>query len=110
MDNPNVPVSQGDESYNQGLIAWFARNHVAANLLLVFVCVLGFYAISILKKETFPTFALDMIEIGVPYPGAGPEEVEKGILIKIEESLTAIQGIEELRAIAQEGYGRVYVS
>ena len=110
MDNPNVPVSQGDESFNQGLIAWFARNHVAANLLLVFVCVLGFYAISILKKETFPTFALDMIEIGVPYPGAGPEEVEKGILIKIEESLTAIQGIEELRAIAQEGYGRVYVS
>ena len=110
MDNPNVPVSQGDESYNQGLIAWFARNHVAANLLLVFVCVLGFYAISILKKETFPTFALDMIEIGVPYPGAGPEEVEKGILIKIEESLTAIQGIEELRAIAQEVYGRVYVS
>ena len=110
MDKTNVPVSQGDESYNQGLIAWFARNHVAANLLLVFVCVLGFYAISILKKETFPTFALDMIEIGVPYPGAGPEEVEKGILIKIEESLTAIQGIEELRAIAQEGYGRVYVS
>ena len=110
MDKPNVPVSQGDESYNQGLIAWFARNHVAANLLLVFVCVLGFYAISILKKETFPTFALDMIEIGVPYPGAGPEEVEKGILIKIEESLTAIQGIDELRAIAQEGYGRVYVS
>ena len=42
MDNPNVPVSQGDESYNQGPIAWFARNHVAANLL-VFVYVLEFY-------------------------------------------------------------------
>ena len=110
MDTPNVPASQGDESYNHGLIAWFARNHVAANLLLVFVCVLGFYAISILKKETFPTFDLGMIEVGVPYPGAGPEEVEKGILIKIEEALTAIQGIEELRAVAQEGYGRVYVS
>ena len=92
MDTPNVPASQGDESYNHGLIAWFARNHVAANLLLVFVCVLGFYAISILKKETFPTFDLGMIEVGVPYPGAGPEEVEKGILIKIEEALTAIQG------------------
>ncbi|MFL6872085.1 MAG: efflux RND transporter permease subunit [Candidatus Azotimanducaceae bacterium] len=110
MDTSNVPASQGDESYNHGLIAWFARNHVAANLLLVFVCVLGFYAISILKKETFPTFDLGMIEVGVPYPGAGPEEVEKGILIKIEEALTAIQGIEELRAVAQEGYGRVYVS
>ncbi len=110
MDTPSAPVSQSDEYYNHGLIAWFARNHVAANLLLVFVCVLGFYAISILKKETFPTFDLGMIEVGVPYPGAGPEEVEKGILIKIEEALTAIEGIEELRAVAQEGYGRVYVS
>ena len=110
MDTPNAPLSQSDEDYNHGLIAWFARNHVAANLLLVFVCVLGFYAISILKKETFPTFDLGMIEVGVPYPGAGPEEVEKGILIKIEEALTAIRGIEELRAVAQEGYGRVYVS
>ena len=63
-----------------------------------------------LKKETFPTFALDMIEIGVAYPGAGPEEVEKGILIKIEEALTSIQGIEELRAYAREGSGQVYAS
>ena len=102
--------TQQDQSFNTGLIAWFARNHVAANLLLVFICALGFYAISILKKETFPTFTLDMIEIGVPYPGAGPEEVEKGILIKIEESLTSIQGIDELRSVAREGYGSVYVA
>ena len=110
MATATVPDSQGDNSYNRGLIAWFARNHVAANLLLVFICFLGVYAISILKKETFPTFTLDMIEIGVPYPGAGPEEVEKGILIKIEESLTSIQGIDEMRSIAREGYGSVYVA
>ena len=102
--------SQENQSFDTGIIAWFARNHVAANLLLVFICALGVYAISILKKETFPNFTLDMIEIGVPYPGAGPEEVEKGILIKIEESLTSIQGIDELRSIAREGYGSVYVA
>ena len=99
-----------DQSFNKGLIAWFARNHVAANLLLVFICALGYYAISILKKETFPNVTLDMIEIGVPYPGAGPEEVEKGILVKIEESLTSIQGIDELRSVAREGYGSVHVA
>ena len=110
MDVPEVANDSQDDSHTRGLIAWFARNHVAANLLLVFICVLGFYAISVLKKETFPTFTLDMIEIGVSYPGAGPEEVEKGILIKIEEALTSIQGIDELRAVAQEGSGRVYAS
>ena len=110
MDAPEASNNSEDASYNRGLIAWFARNHVAANLLLVFICVLGFFSISVLKKETFPTFALDMIEIGVAYPGAGPEEVEKGILIKIEEALTSIQGIEELRAYAREGSGQVYAS
>ena len=53
MDTPSAPVSQSDEYYKHDLIAWFARNRVAANLLLVFVCVLGFYAISILKKKPF---------------------------------------------------------
>lgn len=110
MNAPNFAENQDDKSYNQGLIAWFARNHVAANLLLVFICALGFYAISILKKEAQPIIPLDMIEIGVSYPGAGPEEVEKGILLKIEEALTSIQGIDELRATAREGSGRVYVS
>ena len=65
MDAPEASNNSEDASYNRGLIAWFARNHVAANLLLVFICVLGFFSISVLKKETFPTFALDMIEIGV---------------------------------------------
>ncbi|MEC8807990.1 MAG: efflux RND transporter permease subunit [Pseudomonadota bacterium] len=110
MDTPEAVNTSDDNDHNRGLIAWFARNHVAANLLLVFICVLGFYAISVLKKETFPSFSLDMIEIGVSYPGAGPEEVETGILIKIEEALTSIQGIEELRAIAREGSGQVYAS
>ena len=110
MDTSEAVNTSDDNDHNRGLIAWFARNHVAANLLLVFICVLGFYAISVLKKETFPSFSLDMIEIGVSYPGAGPEEVEKGILIKIEEALTSIQGIEELRAIAREGSGQVYAS
>jgi multidrug efflux pump subunit AcrB len=110
MQSPTPSQDNSSEFNDGGIIGWFARNHVAANLLLVFICCLGFYAISVLKKETFPTFSLDMIEIGVPYPGAGPEEVEKGILIKIEESLTGIQGIEEMRSIAREGYGNVYVA
>ena len=47
-----------------------------------------------------------MIEIGVSYPGAGPEEVETGILIKIEEALTSIQGMKNLGPLLEKALGR----
>ncbi len=48
-----------------------------------------------------------MIQVSVAYPGAGPEEVEEGILLKIEESLTGVDGIKQIRSVASEGFGTV---
>ncbi|MEM7079634.1 MAG: efflux RND transporter permease subunit [Pseudomonadota bacterium] len=92
-----------------GLIGWFATNHVAANLMMIGIMVAGIYAMLIVKKESFPNFAIDRISVVVPYPGAGPEEVEEGIVVKVEEAIDSIQGIEEIRSIASEGSGRVEV-
>jgi multidrug efflux pump subunit AcrB len=91
----------------RGLIGWFASNHVAANLLVVFIVALGAYSISIVKKESFPDFQFDVINVQVPYPGAGPEEVEEGIVVKIEEALTNVEGVRELTGLAYEGSGQV---
>ena len=82
---------------------------MAANLLMFFVCALGLLAIFSLKKESMPAFTPEEIEISVPYPGAGPEEVELGIVIKIEEALNSIQGIKEIRSYSREGSGQVRV-
>ncbi|MEE3336834.1 MAG: efflux RND transporter permease subunit, partial [Candidatus Latescibacterota bacterium] len=57
-------------------VTWMARNHVAANLLMIFVMVAGILGIVRMKKETFPEFDLDIIQIQVPYLGASPEDVE----------------------------------
>jgi multidrug efflux pump subunit AcrB len=90
-----------------GAIRWMARNHVAANLLmLVFIIggiVLGFSV----KQEVFPEVTLDKVMVSVAYPGAGPEEVEEGVILKIEENLTGIDGIKQLKAQAAEGFGTV---
>ena len=75
------PVNPNDEI--KGLIGWFAQNHVAANLMMAVVICLGLYAIASVKKESFPPFEFDRITVSVPYPGAGPEEVEEGIVVKI---------------------------
>ena len=90
-----------------GLIAWFAHNHVAANLLMIFVIVGGIYSLMVVKKESFPGFQSNQLIISMAYPGAAPNEVEEGVVVKIEEAVDTIRGIKERRGIANEGMGQV---
>ena len=90
-----------------GAIKWMARNHVAANLLMMVLLLGGFIMAPSIKQEIFPEVSLDRVSVSVAYPGAGPEEVEEGIILKIEESLSAVDGIKQLKATANEGSGSV---
>ena len=92
-----------------GTIAWFARNPVAANLLLVFLIVGGLLAAFNVKFEVFPEVKLDRIQVVVPYLGAAPEEVETAVCVRIEESIQGIDGIEQITSTATEGIGTVVV-
>jgi multidrug efflux pump subunit AcrB len=86
-----------------------ASNPIAANLLLVIVLIAGLIAIQGIRKEVFPSFPTDTFTVTVPYPGSSPEEIEQGILLKIEESLRDIVGIKEIRSTAMENVGVVTV-
>jgi len=88
-------------------VKWMARNHVAANLLMIVLVAGGLIRASSIKQEVFPEISLDTIQVTVAYPGAGPEEVEEGILLQIEENLTGVDGIKEVRSVAKEGLGMV---
>jgi multidrug efflux pump subunit AcrB len=91
----------------KGAIEWMAKNHVAANLLMLLLVVGGLIKGLGIKQEVFPEIAMDRVGVSVAYPGAGPEEVEEGILLKIEDSLTGVDGIKEITASASEGMGTV---
>lgn len=93
----------------QGIIGWMASNPIAANLLMIIVFVAGLIAIQGIRKEVFPSFPTDTFTVTVPYPGSSPEEIEQGILLKIEEELRDIIGIKEIRSTAMEGVGVVTV-
>ncbi|MFT5441592.1 MAG: multidrug efflux pump subunit AcrB [Myxococcota bacterium] len=86
-----------------GPIAWFARNHVAANLLLGVIVLAGLVALPRMPQKSFPDIDVKAISIGVVYLGAAPEEVEQGVCIRIEEELEGIEGIERIRSTASEG-------
>jgi multidrug efflux pump subunit AcrB len=83
------------------------NNRVTANLLMVVLLLGGIFMAFRITQEVFPEYDLDQVTINVPYPGASPEEVEQGILLVIEESIRALEGVKELTATAAEGRGRV---
>jgi multidrug efflux pump subunit AcrB len=79
------------------------------NLIMVFVIVAGALTVMKMRREMFPQFALDMIYVGVAYPGSSPEETEEGICIKVEEKIESIEGIDRLISTAREGHGEVLI-
>lgn len=93
----------------KGLIAWFARNNVAANLLMWLLIVGGLFGAFSIQKQVFPNFEFDVINVRVPYLGAAPQEVEEGVLLKIEEAVKDLEGIKQLNSRAVEGMGTVTI-
>ena len=94
-------------SSEKGIIAWFASNHVAANLLMLLIIAFGIVSAITIRKQTTPDFELNNIQIRVPYLGAAPQEVEEGVVIKIEEAIQDLEGIVEINSEAREGMGTV---
>ena len=92
-----------------GVIAWFARNHVAANLLMLFIVVAGLATLPTIPQKPFPDIDIDIVNVSVEYPGAAPEEVESGVCTRIEEEVDGIEGIDRIQAVAAEGACNVSV-
>ena len=94
----------------KGMIAWFARNDVAANLLMLTILGLGAWGLTAkIPLEVFPAFELRNVIVRVPFPGATPSEVEEGITVKIEEAVQDLDGIKTLRSTAVENLGTVVI-
>lgn len=92
-----------------GLIGWFVRNPVAANLLMVVLLIGGVMAAGNLRTQVFPTIQPGIITISVPYPGATPAEVEEGITRRVEEAVLGIDGVKRVSSTAQENAGTVTI-
>ncbi|TXR54389.1 efflux RND transporter permease subunit [Reinekea thalattae] len=87
----------GSETYEkEGIIGWFARNSVAANLLLVGTIVIGALSLTTLRKEAFPSLSPNSVAVSVSYDSGDPQQAEEGIAVKIEEALESVSGIERI--------------
>ncbi len=92
------------------MIAWFTKNHVAANLLLISIVLSGLFSLSTqIPLEVFPSFEADRISVKVTLRGSTPEDVEKGVTIRIEEAVQDLEGIEQISSSSSEGASSVNI-
>lgn len=84
------------------LIAWFARNHIGANMLLIVTLILGVITAYKIPKEIIPDVSLDNILISAAYPGASPSDVEEAVCVRLENAIAGLPGLERITATAQE--------
>ena len=90
------------------IIAWFARNGVAANLLMVAILAGGVWSgFNRIVLQQFPDFPLRFITVSMLYRGATPGEVEQSIITRLEENLYDIEGLKEMTATATANLGTV---
>lgn len=90
------------------MIAWFAKNDVAANLLMITVLIGGAFALSYETAiEIFPSSEPEIIRVSVPLRGATPEDAELGLAVRIEEAVDGLDGIKRISSVSVEGSARV---
>ena len=106
-ESPNGNRNGGNNS--RGIIAWFAQNSVAANLLMVSLIVLGLVSMNDIRKEAFPSMEPRFVTISMTYDSGDPKQAEEGIAIKIETALEAIPGIKRITSTSNASGASVQV-
>ncbi|MGP9499907.1 MULTISPECIES: efflux RND transporter permease subunit [unclassified Halomonas] len=91
----------------RGPLAWMIDHGVAPNLLMLLFIVGGLMASLAIKKEVFPEFEIEIVQVSISYPGATPEDVEQSLLLPVEAAVSNVEGIDELTSSAGEGSGMV---
>ncbi len=92
------------------MIEWFAKNHVAANLLMLCIMIMGYNAVKQdIALELMPDFQLGIVTITTFLPGGNPESIEATITSRIEESIADLEGIKKMSSRSSEGVSTVSV-
>lgn len=91
------------------VITSLIQNPIWVNLIMFSVFVFGVLALLQIRYSFFPETPPDIITVQVPYPGASPEEIAEGVVLKIEENLDGLDGVERVTSVSRENIGTITV-
>ena len=86
-----------------GILSYFTRHRTAANLLLVVMIVLGLASLPRMRAQFFPDVVFENISVSVAWPGAGPEDIDRGIIQVLEPDLLVLDGVDNVFSTSREG-------
>lgn len=84
------------------MIRFFTTHPTAAQILMILIIAVGLVSLPRLKRETFPDFSPQQVEIRVIYPGASSADIEIGVCRKLEQAIEKIDFLDEYRCLSQE--------
>ena len=93
----------------QDLLGTFVHHPVAANLFMLILMLAGFYALTKMNVQFFPSFNPDVVTVRVEWRGAAAEDVEEGITTPLEQKLKTVSGIKNLTATSSQGMSSLSV-
>jgi multidrug efflux pump subunit AcrB len=91
----------------KSVIRWAIKNSPAMNTFLIAAMLIGAVSMVVMRREVFPNFALEIVLVAVPFPGATPEETEEGVCQKIESAVANLDGIKKMTSVGRENFGYV---
>lgn len=91
------------------LIAYFIKYHVAVNIFILAFVAFGIIGIISLKSSFFPLVDSKIINVNIAYPGASPQEIEEGVVLKIEDNLKGLKGVDRVTSVSRENSGTITV-
>ncbi len=94
----------------KGLVAWWGRNPVAGNLLMIFCVVAGIFSFTNMEKEFWPAGRGDGVFVTAIWPGASPEDMESQVIVRIEEATADLDNVDWVRSRAGESSGWVRIA
>ncbi len=90
-------------------LSYFIKYPVAVNIFIIGFLIFGFLGYQKMNSSFFPLTDAKTIQISVTYPGASPEEVEEGVIEKIERNLKGVSGIDRVSSISKENSGSITI-
>lgn len=93
----------------RNIISYFIKYEVAVNVIIIAFVIFGTVGIFSMSSSFFPLIESKIININVTYPGSAPEEIEEGIILKIEDNLKGLAGIDRVTSVARESGGSITV-
>ena len=93
----------------RNIISYFIKYPISADVLLILILIFGVFGGLGLRSTFFPETETKLISVQLVFPGASPEEIEEGVILKIEDNLSGLSGIKRITSISQENVGNVVV-